>query len=207
MAFTVTFKSSDPPVPVGTLADWLTERGEPFVAEGEDTLALRAIPLTFVSSPLHTSLQAHLEVGPHVVLTRMVDTVFDVSNRVGADVHLAGRGATSRPALWMLLADEQDRVRIAAALRAAREHGDADEVHKRLWGLIASLRPGHDDRWDAAGERVIELQEVGLGITLEQAQWHRADAAVGDLVPVPVGGLVHSLVWRWLSDAYPRLTT
>jgi hypothetical protein len=207
VAFTVTFRTSDPPPPVQTLAEWLTERGEPFVPEGDDTLVLRALPLRFVSSSLHTSLQAQLEVTANLPLTRLVDTVFDVSNRIGADVNLAGRGAMSRPELWMLLADEQDRVRIASALKVAREHGDADEIHKRLWALVASLRPGRDDRWDAVGERVVELVEVGPAISVDEARWHKADAQPGDLVPIPVQHSVHCLVWRWLSEAYPRLVS
>jgi hypothetical protein len=207
VAFTLTFKTSDPPPPVATLCEWLTERGEPSAVEGEDTVALRALPMRFVTGSGQGSLRAQLDLVPQLALTRVVDTVFEVSNRIGADVHLAGRGEVSRPELWMLLADAQDRLRIAAALKVAREHGDADEVHKRLWALIASLRPGRDDRWDAVAERVVELVEVGPGIALDQARWHKADAAEGDLVPVPVEGFVHCLVWRWLSEAYPRLLT
>src|SRR5688500_5901340 len=106
--------------------------------------------MRLVSSPAQATMQAHLEVTPSVPLERMVDALFDLSNRVGADVNLVGEGPISRPELWVRLADEQDRLRIAAALRRAREHGNADEVHKRLWGIVAALRPGHDDRWDAA---------------------------------------------------------
>lgn len=196
MAFTVTFRSSTLPPPVPTLAEWLTERGEPFAAEGEDTLVLLAVPVRFTSSPHHPALQAQIDVVANLALTRLVDTLHDVSLRVGADLSLAGRGTVSRAQLWMVLADEQDRVRVAEALKRAREHGDADEVHKRLWAQIASLRPGHDDRWDTAAERVVELREG-----VEQA---RGDDG-GDLVYVPVDGFVHCLVWRWLAEAYPRL--
>ena len=114
MAFTVTFPTSGPPTPVSTLAEWLTERGEPYVAEGEDTLVLRAVPVRFVASPQNVSLQAQLEVVPKLALTRLVDTLFEVSVRAGADVNLAGHGPITRPHLWLLLADEQDRMRIAA---------------------------------------------------------------------------------------------
>jgi hypothetical protein len=203
VAFTVTFRSSEPPTPVPTLAEWLTERGEPFAMEGDDTLLLRALPVRFLAA---TSLQAQIEVVPNLMLTRLVDTLFEISVRAGTDVHLAGHGPVTRPELWLRLADEQDRQRIAVALRRAREHGNADEVHKRLWATIAILRGGHDDRWDAATERVVELLEVGEGLTVEQARWHMEDPKPGDTVAVPVSGTVHCLAWRWLSDAYPGLT-
>ena len=207
MAFTVTFPTSGPPTPVSTLSEWLTERGEPFVAEGEDTLALRAVPVRFVASQQNTSLQAQLEVVPNLALTRLVDTVFEISKRAGADVNLAGHGPQTRAQLWMRLADEQDRLRIALALRQSREHGNADEVHKRLWRTIACLRPGRDDRWDVTGERVVELVEVGDAVSVEEARWHAPDPKEGDTIAVPVVGHVHCLVWRWLSEAYPGLTT
>ena len=207
MAFTVTFPTSGPPTPVSTLSEWLTERGEPFVPEGDDTLVLRAVPIRFVASPQNASLQAQLEVVPNLALTRLVDTLFEVSKRAGSDVNLAGRGPVTRADLWMRLADEQDRMRIAIALRQSREHGNADEVHKRLWRIIACLRPAHDDRWDATSERVVELVEVGEGVTLDDARWHAADPKLGDTIAIPVMGHVHCLVWRWLSEAYPGLTT
>ena len=219
MAFTITFRSSEPPTPVPTLAEWLTERGEPFVEEGDQVLALRALPVRFLaplpalgspqptglSTPALPALQAQIEIVPAVQLTRIVDTLFEVSARAGTDVHLAGFGAVTRSELWLRLADEQDRLRIALALRQAREHGNADEVHKRLWALIASLRDGHDDRWDTATERVVEMLEVGVGLSLEDARWHAEDPKVGDAVAVPVSGLLHCLAWRWLSEAYPGL--
>ena len=205
MAFTVTFPTSGPPCPCKTLSAWLTEVGEAFYVEGEDTLVLRALPMRLVSSSAHAFVQAHLEVTPGVALTRMVDALFDISKRAGADVNLLGHGPITRPELWLRLADEQDRLRIAGALLRAREHGNADEVHKRLWGIVAALRPGHDDRWDAASERVVEMVDVGEQISVEQAQWHAEDAKPGDVVGVPVVGHLHCLVWRWLSAAWPGL--
>lgn len=202
MAFTVTFRSASPPPVAASVAEWLTERGEPFAAEGEE-LALLAVPVRFVASSPH--LVARIDVTANLALSRVVDTLHDVSLRAGADLSLAGRGMVTRPQLELLLADEQDRLRIVAALALAREQGDADEVHKRLWAAIASLRPGHDDRWDTSAERVVELREVGTGIGLEQARWHDGSARAGDVVAVPVDGFVHCLVWRWLSEAYPRL--
>ena len=205
MAFTVTFPTSGPPCPCKTLSDWLTEVGEAFVLEGEDTLVLRALPMRLVSSPAQASVQAQLEVTPTVALTRMVDALFDISMKAGADVNLLGHGPVTRPELWLRLADEQDRLRIGGALRRAREHGNADEVHKRLWGIVASLRPGKDDRWDAAAERVVEMVDVGEQISVDEARWHAEDAKTGDVVAVPVGGHLHCLVWRWLSAAWPGL--
>lgn len=205
MAFTVTFPASGPPAAVETLAEWLTERGEPFAREGDDTLVLRALPMRFVSSPGHASLQAQLDVTATVPLTRLVDTLFEVSMRAGSDVNLAGHGPIARAELWMRLADEQDRLRLGQALHRARDHGQRDEIHRRLWALLASLRPGRDDRWDTQQQRIVELVEVGDGLSVEEARWHAEDPKPGDVVPVPVRGYLHCLAWRWLSEAYPGI--
>jgi len=205
MAFTVTFPSTSPPPPVDELGRWLTERGEPFAPDGEDCIALRALPIRFVASPGHASLKAQLEITSRSPVTRMVDVLFDVSVQARADVVLAGVGEVNRPSLWMNLSDDQDRVRIAESLARAREHGQHDEIHKRLWSVVALQRPGHDDRWDTTQQRIVELVEVGSGITLEQAAWHSEEPAIGDVIPVPVHGSIHILVWRWLSEAYPGI--
>ncbi|HHO54544.1 MAG TPA: hypothetical protein ENK18_27645 [Deltaproteobacteria bacterium] len=205
MAFTVTFPATSPTCATSELAGWLTERGEPSVAEGDDTLILRALPIRFVASPDNASLQAHLEITSNVALTRMVDVLFEVSMRAGADVRLVGHGEVTRSDLWMLLADEQDRLRIAGALRRAVEHGHSDEVYKRMWGVLSTLRVGQDDRWDTASERIVEYVEVGDGISLEEAAWHTEDPQNGDQIRIPVKGFLHCLVWRWLSEAYPGI--
>ncbi|MEO0600777.1 MAG: hypothetical protein AAF211_05035 [Myxococcota bacterium] len=205
MAFTVTFPSTSPPPPVEELGAWLTDRGEPFAPDGEDCLALRALPIRFVASPDNATLKAQLDVTSRSSVARMVDVLFEVSVNAQADVVLAGVGEVNRSMLWMHLSDEQDRVRIAGALTRAREHGQHDEIHKRLWSVIAVQRPGHDDRWDAQQERIVELVEVGDGITLEQAAWHAEAPREGDVIPVPVHGSLHILVWRWLSEAYPGI--
>ena len=140
-----------------------------------------------------------------MALTRMVDVLFDVSVRAGADVSLAGTGEVTRAGLWMRLADEQDRQRIAESLFRAKEHGSGDEVHKRLWAVLAALRKGHDDRWDASSQRIVELVEVGQGVSVEEAAWHTENAAVGDEISIPVESHLHILVWRWLSEAYPGI--
>ena len=205
MAFTVTFPATSPTCTVATLEEWLTERGEPFLQEGEDTVVLRALPVRFVASPKSPSLVAQIDITSGVALSRMVDVLFDVSVRAGADVNLVGTGAVTRAGLWIRLADEQDRLRIAESLDRAREHGSADEVHKRLWAVLATLRPGHDDRWDAQTERVVERVEVGNALSLEEAAWHSEDAKEGDEISIPVQSYLHTLVWRWLSEAYPGI--
>lgn len=205
MAFTVTFPSTSPLPSVDELGGWLTDRGEPFAPGGNDEVALRALPIRFVASPGHATLKAHLEVTATAPISRMVDVLFEVSVRAKADVVLAGFGEVTRSGLWMRLADDQDRVRIAQALSRAREHGQHDEIHKRLWSVVAIQRAGHDDRWDAQQERVVEVVEVGSGISLEQAAWHVEEPAMGDVISVPVHGALHILVWRWLSEAYPGI--
>lgn len=180
----VTFPASGPPASVEQLASWLTARGEAFVAEGRDSLVLRALPVRFSRGKV--ALEARIDVNPGVPLSRVVDVLFEVSVRSGTDVNLAGHGGISRAELWMRLADEQDRMRIAAALSRAKEHGQHDDIHHRLWAVVASLRVDRDDRWDAREERIVELKEDGV------------------VVPVPNRGL-HCLTWRWLSEAYPGL--
>jgi hypothetical protein len=205
VAFTLTFVSTEKPPTIDVLAEWLAERGEPFVAEDGDEVALLAVPVRFRSAADGHSLQAEVDVAPNVSLTRLVDTVHDVSLRSGADLDLAGTGVVTRAQLWILLADEQDRLRIATALRTARQSAVADDVHRRLWAMIASIRPGHDDRWDTLTERVVEVQEAAPGVAQDGAQSPPSPADGGPTLQVPVGGFVHCLVWRWLSEAYPRL--
>lgn len=147
----------------------------------------------------------HIDLTTTTPLVRLVDTVFHLANRCGADVHLAGSGVVNRSSLWVVLAEEQDRLRIAAALERAREHGNADEVHKRLWAVLQSLRPGTDCRWDATLQRVVELVDVGEQISVDEARFHEADAKTGDVVQLPVEGMIHVLVWRWISEAWPGL--
>jgi len=205
MAFTVTFPAEGPPCALETLAGWLTEQAEPFTQEGTDMLVLRALPIRFVSNVDNVSLQAQVDVLSSTAVPRMVDLLFEVSMRAGADVNLTAHGQVTRAELWMVLADEQDRLRIAEALGRARELGSADEVHTRLWAVLATLRTGHDDRWDAAKERAVELVEVGDVITVEEAAWHVDDPKPGDVISTPVVGYLHCLVWRWLSEAYPSV--
>lgn len=210
MAFTVRFPTSGPCPPVDTVSGWLTAHGEPFEVEGEDTLILRALPVRFVAASDAATLLAHLEITATVPLTRVVDLLFGVSVEAGADVRLTGEGEITRSALWMRLADEQDRVRIRETLERAADHGNHEDVLTRLWAVVAALRPQRDDRWDAASCRIVEMQEVGDEpgmIGVEQARWHAEDPAPGDVVAVPLHNAlnVHTLAWRWLSEAYPGL--
>lgn len=207
MAFTVTFPSTGPCPDRDSVVEWLKERGEPYDAEGLASIQLRALPVRFVVSPDQRALQAQIEVTSSAPLTRLVDLLFSISVRAGADVRLAGEGEVTRPVLWMRLADEQDRLRIAESLERAREHGNHEEITKRLWALVAALRSGCDDRWDTDRQCVVQLLEVGEpdGISLEEARWHAQDPSPGDVVPVPVRGFVHTLAWRWLSEAYPGI--
>jgi len=209
VAFTITFPTSGPCPDQILVAGWLTDRGEPFDSEGPGTVALRAMPVRFVVSPEQDALQAHLEVTATVPLSRLVDMLFGVSVEAGADVRLTGSGEITKAALWMVLADEQDRIRIAETLERAKEHGNIDEIMKRMWAVVSALRPKCDDRWDMQTQRIVQLREIGEdgGLSVEEAKWHTEDPQVGDVVPVPVGGSVHihSLTWRWLAEAYPGI--
>ena len=202
MSFEVRFKTVDGPMERDALSAWLMQRGEP-AADHEEGLALKALPVTFSS---HDGwLWAALDITAACPLARLVDMLFDLSIELGADVELADRGEISRPRLWLLLADEQDRVRLASALVRSREHSNSIEVLRRLWSMIDSVRDGHDDRWDAAQERIVEVIEVGgpSGLSLSDARRMSGEAEIGEEVVVPVEGHLHTLAWRWFSESYP----
>lgn len=207
MSFTVTFPTSGLCPSNEQVASWLKDYGEPFECDGTDGVVLRALPVRFVTASDQTFLKAKLEVNSIVPLARVVSLLFHISVEAGADVRLDGSGGTTRSGLWMMLADEQDRVRIAEALRRAEEHGNREDINTRLWAVIGTLRPNCDDRWDVKKRRIVELHEVGEGISLSQAAWHADSPQLGDVVGVPVDHShhVHTLVWRWLSEAYPSL--
>ena len=204
MAFTVTFRNSDSAPSPDAVEDWLTELGEPLERVSKERLALKALPIELLV-PAGGQMQAQLGVTPVVPLQRVVDLLFSLSVRAGADVRLTGHGSVIRPQLWVRLADEQDRLRIAEALERADERGNHAEVVNQLWQVLAALRPGADVRWDAAKRRVVELKEVGQGISIEDASWHDEAANPGDTVAVPVEGYLCIPAWRWLSEAHPGL--
>lgn len=206
MAYTVTFPSAGPCPDPDDVADWLTEQGEPFDREGPHTLQLRALPVRMVVVPEEQGFQAHIEVTRRVPLHRMVDLLFNLSVRAGADVRLAGAGEQSRASLWLRLADEQDRRRLARAIALADEQGKKEEVVRGLWAVLGAAAPRKDVRWDASRERVVELKEVGAGITVEEAAWHLEDPQPGDVVGVRVTRPLHLVGYRWLSEAHPGLT-
>lgn len=195
----VAFRTTTPPASARDLSAWLTEIAEPCTEE-PDRVTLRALPARLSLAPL----AAEVSVQEWTPVVRLVDVLFEVAARAGADLDLDGR-VVNRSDLWLVLAEEQDRLRIAAALRRARARGNADEIHRRLWSVLASLRPGHDNRWDTTHERVVELVEVVEPPPAGDAESERfaSDPATGDLVQRPVPGPIHLLVWRWLSEAYP----
>src|SRR5690606_34898127 len=143
------------------VVEWLRDRGEPYEVEGPGAIQLRALPVRFIVNPGQQALQCQIEVTSTVPLSRLVDLLFTISVRAGADVRPAGEGEVTRPALWMRLADEQDRIRLAESLERAREHGNHEEITKRLWAIVAALRAGCDDRWDADKQQIVQLLEVG----------------------------------------------
>ncbi len=197
MPFRVLFRTTTPPAQLRDLVAWLTEAAEPSAEDGGG-VSLRALPARFGLQPFAVDVEVH-EWTP---LVRLVDVLFEVASRAGADLDLGGK-VVNRSDLWLLLAEEQDRRRIATALKRAKERGNSDEVYRRLWAVLASIRPGHDNRWDATLERVVELLDVGEQVSVEQARAFEEDAVTGDVVQQPVEGPIHILLWRWLSEAYP----
>ncbi len=204
MAFTITFTTTEHPT-MEAVKDWLTEEGEPFELVGPSSLQLRALPVQVVTST-DAPLQARLEINTKVPLQRLIDLLFAISIKAGADVSLAGKGEVSRPELWLQLADDQDRQRIDHALQAASDRGNGD-VARRLWALLSTLDIGKDLRWNANCACVVELKEVGSegGLTMEEANWLAEDPHHGDVISVPTTTNHHILAWRWLKEAYPGL--
>jgi hypothetical protein len=203
LAFTVTFPTTADLPPVDDVASWIRQRGEPLEVLTAGCLQLRALDVRVL---VDERVRAQISVTESLPLTRVVDLLFDLSIFLRADVRLTGVGEVNRGGLWMRLADDQDRSRIANALLRAKSVGRMDEVGKRLWQVVSAVRPGCDDRWDQQHERIVELKEVGAadGISLADAAWHADDPQPGDVIPVPVEGSVHTLAWRWLSEAYPN---
>jgi hypothetical protein len=208
LAFTVTFPAAPRCPASDEIAAWLTTQGEPFEEEGPHTLQLRALPVRIVIVSEERGFQAHIDVTTSVPLVRLVELIFELSNRAGTDVRLAGAGQVTRAGLWLRLADEQDRRRVARALERAREQGKGEEVVRGLWAVLAAACPERDVRWDVSRERVVELKEVGApgGIPLEEAAFHMEEASAGDVVAVEIGEHLHLVAWRWLSEAHPGLS-
>jgi hypothetical protein len=208
LAYTVTFPSAGPCPDPTEVEAWLTELGEPFEEEGPHTLQLRALPVRLVVIPEDKGFQAHIDVTTGAPLVRLVDLLFALSMRAGTDVRLAGFGALTRPSLWLHLAEEQDRHRLARAIELAEEQGKKETVVRGMWAVLAAASPGRDVRWDAARKRIVELKEVGVpdGVTVEEASWHVEDPTAGDVIAIPVEGSLHLIAWRWLSAAHPALT-
>ena len=205
MAYTLTFPTSADLLTLEEISEWLMRRGEPFECPNSGCVQLRAVDVRVELDASKNRMRAHLEVSSTLNLTRVVDLVFELSILAGADVRLAGHGEVSRGALWLQLADEQDRLRITESLQRAEVHGRREEVGQRLWQVVAAIRRGHDDRWDTRTNRIVELKEVGDEISLADASWHADDPQIGDVIPVGVEGSAHSIAWRWLSEAYPGL--
>ncbi|MCB9664571.1 MAG: hypothetical protein H6732_10705 [Alphaproteobacteria bacterium] len=205
MAYTVSFPTTSPLPGPEDLASWCTEQGEAFDHDGPDVLSLRGLPVRL----LHTgeAIRAQVDVTPSTALSRLTRVLFDLSVRLGADVRLVGVGEVNRPALWLRLADEQDRQRIAGALERASSHSAPDEVYQGLWGVLGALGGGRDLRWEATREQIVEMKEVGApeGISVEEAAWHDDQAEPGDTIALPVSGDLHIVAWRWLQEAWPNL--
>jgi len=188
---------------VAELDRWLTEWGEATTVE-ERSVGLRSLPVRFTTHP-DRPVRADVSIGPRTALSKLVAVLFDLSAWLGSDVCL--ETAVTRAVLWLRLADEQDRQRLASALDRADEHGSREEVLQRLWAFLAVIHKGRDLRWDAAHRQVVEMLEVGDGVSREEARSIRADARTGEVIRKPVGpGGVHVLAWRWMSDNYPGLS-
>jgi len=205
MAFTITFITVNEPVSIDNVQGWLTELGEPFEPVGTTTLQLRPLPVQIVLAE-DRPIKAHIDVTSTLPLQRLIDLLFAISLKAGADVQLVGTGSVTRAALWLRLADEQDRQRLENALAIASERGN-DAIPQQLWEVLAAMSPGQDLRWDQHTAHIVVMKEVGatLGLTIEDASWLTENPHIGDVIPVPAVGQPHLIAWRWLTEAYPGL--
>ncbi len=194
MAFTLTFPSRGPQPSPDELAEWISEHGEPWEHDGP-RLSLRALPLVLTPGPF--GLEARVSPGRDTPLTRLVGLVFDLSVRVGGDVHLVGAGTATKHQLWLHLADEQDRARIADALD--RAGGRVDEVTRGLWCLLGATGRGEQLRWDTGRRCIVEIPDP------DDDEPTLPEAEAVPTVAVAPGAGIYLLAWRWLKDAWPSL--
>ena len=213
MAYTVSFPTSGSQLPIDDVAQWLTENGEPFTREGPESLVLRAVPVTLLVRETGTR-RAHVDVTAAVKLARMVEVLYEFALLSGSDVCLAEEGKMTRGQLWLRFSDEQDRMRIAEALKRADAMGRLTTISQAMWGVLAATLPGRDVRWDTGRECVVELLEVGAdsdnpgGISTEDAAWHTEEPKAGDVIARPIEpGYSHTVLWRWLSETHPSIAT
>lgn len=175
---------------IDALAAWLNEQGEPFEVDPPSTFELRAIPVQLTRT--EDGATAHITLTPSANLTRLLRLVFDLSDYLGADVHHAG-SPIGRSQLWLTLAEDQDRLRIGAALDRAAAQNQRDDVLNGLWTLLSTLGLGRDLRWDATQTRVVEVIEDPNG------------SADTDLTQAPDDPTLHIIAWRWLAETWPSL--
>lgn len=194
MPFTLTFPSRGEQPSPDELTGWLTDHGEPFEAD-PPRIVLRALPVALMPGPF--GIEATVNPGVDTPLTRLVGLMSDLSVRVGGDVHLVGRGSLTRHELWLHLADDQDRKRIAAAL--ARAGDRQDEVARGLWSLLGASGRGEQLRWDLGREAIVAIHELPD----DEPTQPEGEALPTEAI-TPGSGL-YLLAWRWLSDAWPRL--
>lgn len=202
MTVTLKFPTEGTLPPVQEISSWLTEQGEPFEFEGGETIVLRALPVRVHVAPV--GLQASVNITATTPLPRLVRLVFDLSMRLGSDVHVIGPrgGPVHRAELWLRLSDEQDRLRIADALEKAASHHVRDEILSEFWAILAAVGMGRDIRWDFQQRSIVEIKELPRAQTLDD------DSDItGTLISLPVEGPLHVLAWRWMAQAYPSLAT
>jgi hypothetical protein len=195
VSFTISFPTQAPTPALAELGAWVAEEGEAFTLEAETAeVVLRALPLRLAIAS-GAGVRATVEAGSSSPISRTVRVVFALAARLGADVRLVGTGLVDRAALWLRLADEQDRLRLALALARAEDHPQGDEILRGLWSVLAALAPERAVRWDTLRERVVELRELV----------DDPDASSPDTVPVPLDPPVHLVAWRWLAETWPTL--
>ena len=182
--FDVVFACPDPAPPVERVLAWLVEEGEPVEAD-QDDLLLRALPVRLQISG-GGPMTASVDPGADTPLERLVNLLFNLSVRLGADVHVDG-APIHRGTLWLAMASEQDRARIVRCLERASERGNS-EVARRLWTVLGAL----------AGRERVWRWDTRVGGAVEWTDAEGDDAR-------PVEGSVYLVLWRWLSEAYPGL--
>ncbi len=185
MSLRLTLHTAGPMPPLSALQEWLTERGEAYERDG-DRVRLLALPVV-VEALDEATFSVVLSIAGGTPLVRLVDLVFELSLVTGSDVSERER-RMSRSELWLRVADEQDRLRIASAMKLAEDRGNLDDVARRVWAILNALRPGRDVRWSSQDESIVWVSEDG---TTREA--------------VDPSDRMHLVIFRWLSEAHPSL--
>jgi len=202
VSISLEFRTGRPVASVAEVADWFLNQGEPCEPQGPTTIALLALPVHLILHPHR--MEAQIDLTPKVPLHRLVRVMADLAIQLGAETVFHER-TMGRSELWLVLAEEQDRMRIQDALDRAEALHCRSEVLTQLWQLLGAMGQGRDLRWDLSSHRIIEFVDTGPLDATEDTVDTVTTQAPGPLRPLQPFEQAHITAWRWLSEAWPNL--